>query len=114
MREPKDERDAQRPDEGRGKSGIDGTHVRDDGASAEASKLSRERRLESDAATCLATVSECANAAIRGQNVLDGAVREHHDLVDELRKSTELGNGRGKRRVLRIDLLRDEDDLGHL
>jgi hypothetical protein len=114
MREPKDERDAQRPYEGRGKSGIDGAHVRDDRAAPEASELSRECCLESDAATCLAARPERANAAIRGQNVLDGAVREHHDLVDELRKSTELGNGRGERRVLRIDLLRDEDDLGHL
>jgi hypothetical protein len=58
--------------------------------------------------------SESANAAVRRKHPVNRAVGEHDDLVHQLGESSKLGNRRGKRRMPRIDLLGDEDDLGHV
>ena len=50
VREPEDERDAQRPHERRGEHGVDRAHVRDDRAAPQARQLARERGLEARAA----------------------------------------------------------------
>jgi hypothetical protein len=88
--------------------------VRDHRATPKASQLSCEGSFETHPATYLVARAKRANAAIRGEDVVDSAVREHDDLVDELGESAELGHRRCKRRMTRVDLLRDEDDLGHL
>jgi hypothetical protein len=87
--------------------------VCDDRAALEVSQLSRESSFETDTATRLVAGPKRPNAAVRWQHALDRAVGEHDDVVDELGKSSELRYRRGKRRMSRIDLLRDEDDLGH-
>jgi hypothetical protein len=113
MGEPEDERNAKWPHERRRENGIDRAHVCDDRAAPEVSQLSRESSLETDAAARLVAGPKRPNAAVRGQYAVDRAVGEHDDFVDELGKGSEFRDRRGKRRVSRIDLLCDEDDLGH-
>ncbi len=113
MREPEDERNAQRPHERRGENGVDRAHVRDDGAAPKPGKLARQRGLEARATECLVRRPEGAHAAVLRKHALDRAVGEHDDLVDELRERADLRDRRGERRMARIDLLRDEDELRH-
>jgi hypothetical protein len=114
MGEPKDEWDPEWPHKRRRENGIDRAHVCDDRAAPEVSQLSRESSLETDAAARLVAGPKRPNAAVRWQHAVDHAVGEHDDFVDELSKRSELGDRRSKRRMSWIDLLRDEDDLGHL
>ena len=111
MREPENERDAQRAHERRGENGVDRAHVRDDGAPAEAGQLARQRSLEAGATNRPVAGAERPHAAVVRQHARNRAVREHDDLVDERRERGDLGHGRRERRVPRIDLLGDEDEL---
>ena len=104
---------AQRPHERGGEDGVDRAHVRDDRASPEPRELARERGLEARAAQRPVPGAERAHAAVVGQHARDGAVGEHDDLVDERRERADLRHRRRERRVPRIDLLRDEDELRH-
>ena len=113
VREPEDERDPQRAHERSGEDGVDRAHVRNDGPSPETGKLARERGFEARTAQRSVPGSERADAAVVGKHARDGAVREHDDLVDECGERADLGHGRGERRMTRIDLLRDEDELAH-
>ena len=114
VREPEDERDAQRPDERRGENGVDRAHVRHDRTPAQSGQLTRERSLELRAAQRLPAGAERAHAAVLRQDAGNGAVREHDDLVDQRCERRDLRHGRSERGVPRIDLLRDEDDLAHV
>ena len=113
MREPEDERDAQRAHERGGEDGVDRAHVRDDGSSPQARKLARERGLEARAAQRSVAGAKRADAAVVGEHARDGAVGEHDDLVDETGERADLRHGRRERGMARIDLLRDEDELAH-
>ena len=113
MREPEDERDPQRADERRREHGVDRAHVRDDGAAAKTRELAREGGLEARSAQRPSARAERPDAAVLRQHARNGAVREHDDLVDEGRERGDLGDGRRERRMPRIDLLGDEDDLRH-
>ena len=77
-------------------------------------KLARERGLEARAAQRSVPGPERAHAAVVGEHARDGAVGEHDDLVDECGERADLGHGRRERRMARIDLLRDEDELRSL
>ncbi len=114
MREPEDERDPQRTDERRGENRVDRAHVGDDGASTKPTQLAHQRRLEPRAAEDLVARSERPHAAVVGQRARHGAVRDHDDLVHELGERSDLRDRGGKRRMARVDLLRDEDELGHV
>ena len=113
VREPEDERNAQRPDERRGQHGVDRAHVRDDRAAAKPGQLAGQRGLEARSAQRLVRRAEGAHAAVLRQHAVDRAVGEHDDLVDELRERADLRDRRRERRMARIDLLRDEDELRH-
>ena len=110
MRVPEHERDPERPDERRREDGVDRAHVRDDGAAAKAPELRREGALEAKAAPDLRARTEGADARVGGQRVRDGPVREHDHLADPPRERRDLRHGRAERRVLGVDLLRDEDE----
>jgi hypothetical protein len=113
VREPEHERDAERAHERRREDGVDRTHVRDDGASAQTPELSRERRVEAQAPTRLAPRAERPHATVRGQHLVDHGVRQDHDLVDPRRERADLRHRRRQRRVRGVDLLRDEDEPRH-
>ena len=83
VREPEDERNAQRAHERGGENGVDRAHVRDDGSSPQARKLARERGLEAHAAQRSVAGAKRAHAAVVGEHARNGAVGEHDDLVDE-------------------------------
>ena len=85
VREPEDERDAQGTGERRCEHGVDRAHVRDDGSSAKAGKLARQRGLEARSAQRSTARTERADAAVLWQHARHGAVGEHDDLVDERR-----------------------------
>jgi hypothetical protein len=53
------------------------------------------------------------NAAVLGKNSGYDAVGEHDDLVDELGEGADLRHRGRERRMTRVDLLRDEDELRH-
>ena len=113
MREPEDEGDAQRAHERGGEDGVDRAHVRDDGSSPKAGKLARERCFEARAAQRSVPGPERAHAAVVGEHARDGAVGEHDDLVDKTCECADLGHRGRERRMARIDLLGDEDELRH-
>ncbi len=113
MREPEDERNAERTHERGGEHGVDRAHVRDDGTSPQTAELARQRSLEAGTASRLVTGSEGTDAAVRRQHALDRVVRENDDLVDELGQGADLRDGGRERGMRRVDLLRDEDELGH-
>ena len=98
---------------GAGQNGIDRAHVRDDGATPKPGQLTGQRGLEARSTECLVRRPEGAHAAVLRKNAFDRAVGEHHDLVDELRERADLRDRRGKRGMPGVDLLRDEDELGH-
>jgi hypothetical protein len=110
VRVPKHERDPERPDERRGEDGVDRAHVGHDGSVAQAAELRRERRLEPRAAAGFRTRAEGADARVGRQRVRHGPVREDDHLVDAPRERRDLRHRRGKRRMLWVDLLRDEDE----
>ena len=73
-----------------------------------------ERRREARAARRAASrAPKSAHAAVRRQRAVDGAVGEHDDLVDARRERAHLRHGRAEHRVLRVDLLGDEDEPAH-
>ena len=80
---------------------------------AEARKLAREGGLEAGTAQHAVSGAEGAHAAVVRKHARNGAVGEHDDLVDERRKRGDLRHGRRERRMSRIDLLGDEDELRH-
>ena len=110
VRVPEHERDAQRAHERRGEDGVDRAHVGDDRAAAQAAELRRERRFEPRAAPGPRARPEGADARVGGQRVRNGPVREDDHLVHTPRERRDLRHRRPQRRVLRVDLLRDEDE----
>ncbi len=112
VREPEDERNAERPHERRAEHGVDRAHVRDD-ADRPRAELTHERSLEAQAAPDLVSVAEQPHPRVRRQRTVCGAVGENDQLVDLLSERAKHRDGRGERVVGRIDLLRDEDELPH-
>jgi len=87
-------------------------HVRDH-AQGTVAQLGRERTLEPQTASGFRARSEGTDATVRRQSSGNGGVCEHDDLVEPLRERRDLRDRRRKRRMLRVDLLRDEDELAH-
>ena len=109
MRVPEHERDLERPDERRGQDGVDRAHVGDDGAAAETRELGCQRPLEPEPPAGLRAGAERPHAAVRGQRLRNGAVREHHHLVDAASERGDHRHGRRESGMPRIDLLGDEE-----
>src|SRR5204862_3646614 len=74
-------------------------------------QLAGERCREPEAATELARSPERLDAAVGRQRLADDRVGQDDDLVHARRERPHLRHRRGERRVLRVDLLRDEDEL---
>jgi hypothetical protein len=87
--------------------------VGEDGEVTRSAQLGGERDREASAAQDAAGRSEAAHAAVRREFPRHGRLGEDDHLVDAPRKCADLRNGRGKEGVLRIHLLRDEDDPLH-
>ena len=74
-------------------------------------QLSRQHRLEAEAAKRLAGAREELDAAVLRQRSGHRSVGEDDDLVDTRRASAAIiGTVAAERRMARVDLLRDEDD----
>ena len=95
---------------GAGEHGVDRAHVRNDSSAAQPAQLTRERGLEARSTQSLVLRAEGAHAAVPGKHSRNRAVGEHDDVVHELGERSDLHRG-GERRMARIDLLCDEDDL---
>ena len=85
--------------------------MRDDCSSPKARKLTREGSLETRTAQGSVSGPKGSYPAVVGQHAGNGTVREHDDLVDETRERTDLRHRGRERRVPRVDLLGDEDEL---
>jgi hypothetical protein len=108
VRVPQHERDAERADERSRDDGVERDHVRND-ADRPRPELARERRLEPRAALHLGGCAELVHARVLRHRACDRGVAEHDELVDALRERAHHRHRRGEHRIIRVELLRGED-----
>ena len=112
VRVPEDERDPQRPHERRRQHRVQRNHVRND-ADGTRAQLACQRCREPSASLGLRARAELSHASIRRHRRGDRRVAKHDQLVDPRRERAHHRHCRREHRIVRIELLRREDQLAH-
>ena len=102
LREPEQQRNAQRPRERRGEQRVDRRHVRDDGNRAP-SELRRERSDVARTSRRLRRRREALPRQFSGSALVVDRVGDHDDLVDARRERADLRERRAEHRMGRVD-----------
>ena len=110
VREPEQQRHAERPRERRREHGVDRAHVGDDRDGLRPQLLRRARPRSAAPRPAFVREAKLRLRQLSRQRAGEHAVGEHDHLVDQRGERADLRHRGRERRVPRIDLLRDEDE----